>query len=300
MSIYSARTSSLRGALLIRAANRSKSTSLASSASNCLAMRNLSTSRTHMHEAQEDSAATLAKNKVPAIKRFWKKVSVDERDGGLAVVLDSRAIKTPDGKKVNIAKSQAMLAWLVASEWEAQREFLGAHSLPLTSLVCRAIDGLGDEQMRSDVVEKLLKYFQTDSACLHEGFPEGLVELQQKHYMPIIEWARETYAIEIGVTGNLFSLRQSAAATEALRRAVKQFSPLKLAALEKAVMSAKSFLIALALVEHHITAEEAARAAQVEAAAQMELWGELENAHDIDNAAIRQILGASACAAFGA
>ncbi|KAJ2441526.1 chaperone [Coemansia sp. RSA 2440] len=65
-------------------------------------------------------------------------------------------------------------------------------------------------------------------------------------------------------------------------------------------MTAKSFLIALALVEQHVSVEDAACAAQVEATAQTQLWGELENAHDLDNAAMRQILGASACAALNA
>ncbi|KAJ2720939.1 chaperone [Coemansia sp. Benny D115] len=243
---------------------------------------------------------TLTKNKTPGIKRFWRKVGVAEKPGGLAVELDGRAIKTPDGRPVLIPSKQPMLAWLVAGEWESQSEYLGAHSLPLTSLVCRAIDGLGDQSVRSDVIEKLLKYFQTDSACLHEEFPQALVDLQTEHYMPVVEWAREKYGVPIAVTCNLFALRQSPEAVDCMRKTVSQFSPLKLAAFERAVMSAKSFLIALALVEQRITAEQAARASQVEASSQTQLWGELENAHDIDNAAIRQILGASGCAAVGA
>ncbi|KAJ1721974.1 chaperone [Coemansia erecta] len=284
------------------------SSSIGSCASARPQWRNLSTTR-FVQEQHTGSGATataaaaadkLAQNKAPTIRRFWRTVGVEERDGSLAVVLDSRPIKTPDGSQIRIASTQNVLAWLVAGEWEAQREFLGSHSLPLTSLVCRAIDGLSNEQVRIDVIDKLIKYFHTDSACLHESFPQSLVDLQQKHYMPIVDWARTAYGIDVGVTDNLFALRQGAEATDTLRRAVSGFSPLKLAAFEKAAMSAKSFLIGLALVEQRITAEEAAMAAQVETLAQTQRWGELENAHDIDNAAIRQILGASACAAMGA
>ncbi|KAJ2366830.1 chaperone, partial [Coemansia sp. RSA 2611] len=89
-------------------------------------------------------------------------------------------------------------------------------------------------------------------------------------------------------------------ATQTLRKVLTEFSPLKLAALEKATMAAKSLLIGLALVEHHVSAEDAAMAAQVESNSQTQLWGHLENAHDIDNAALRQILGASACVTIGA
>ncbi|KAJ1818468.1 chaperone [Coemansia sp. RSA 2599] len=264
-------------------------------------LRNLSTTRSAPKQHDVDSgAAALAQNRAPTIRRFWRNVGVEERDGALAVVLDGRPIKTPDGQQIRIQASQSVLAWLVAGEWEAQREFLGSHSLPLTSLVCRAIDGLADEQVRIDVIDKLLKYFHTDSACLHELFPQPLVDLQQKHYMPVVSWACETYGIQVAVTDNIFALRQSPQATDELRRVVSRFSALKLAAFEKAVMTAKSFLIGLALVEQRITAEQAAAAAQVEMSAQTQFWGELENAHDIDNAAMRQILGASACASMGA
>ncbi|KAJ2159039.1 chaperone [Coemansia sp. RSA 552] len=241
--------------------------------------------------------------KPPKTRRFWREVSVGVQDGGsggYVVRLDKRAIKTPDGKVVCIAQEQPMLAWLVAGEWESQQEFLGLHSLPLTSLVSRAIDGLGDPGMRGGVVDKLLQYFQTDSVCIREEFPRSLVELQERHYTPIVDWARAAYGIDIQTTTNMFGLRQAPEAAKKLREVAMGFSPLKLAALERAVMTAKSFLIGLALVEQQITAEAAAQASLVEATAQIQRWGELENAHDLDNAATRQILGASACAAAGA
>ncbi|KAJ2812777.1 chaperone [Coemansia furcata] len=242
----------------------------------------------------------LVQDKAPAARRFWRTAGVDERGGKYVVTLDDRPIKTPNGTQVQLAPSQQTLAWLMAGEWETQTEFIGAHSLPLTSLVCRSIDGLSDPAIRADVVDKLLKYFHTDSACLHEKYPHVLVELQQRHYMPIVDWARKEYGIEISLTSDMFALQQTKEATETLRSVLAAFSPLKLAALEKATMAAKSLLIGLALVEHHVTAEDAALAAQVETNSQTQLWGHLENAHDLDNAALRQTLGASACVTIGA
>ncbi|KAJ1833886.1 chaperone [Coemansia sp. RSA 2711] len=246
------------------------------------------------------AAGDTAARKPPAVRRFWRHASVGEQDGDLVIRLDARAIKTPDGRLVRIPAAQRTLAWLVAGEWESQKEFLGPHSLPLTSLVSRAIDGLSEPAARADVIAKLLKYFHTDSVCLHDEHPRALVALQQQHYAPLVAWARAAYGIDVATTTDMFALRQAPAATDALRAAVGKFSPLKLAALERAVMAAKSFLIGLALVEQRISAEDAAQAALVEATAQTQLWGELENAHDLDNAAMRQILGASACAAMDA
>ncbi|KAJ2808018.1 ATP synthase mitochondrial F1 complex assembly factor 2 [Coemansia guatemalensis] len=243
-----------------------------------------------------DSGKDANANKAPVIRRFWRDVSVGERDGDYVVLLDKRPIKTPDGKLMRIPQGQRVLAWLVAGEWESQKEILGAHSLLLTSLVSRSIDGLSDANMRADVINKLLNYFRTDSVCLNDTHPRALVDLQQKYYSPIIDWARSTYDIDVQTTTNIFALHQQNVSIERLREVASEFSPLKLAALERAVMSAKSFLIGLALVQQHITVEDAAMAAQAEANSQTQLWGELENAHDLDNAAMRQVLGASACA----
>ena len=48
-------------------------------------------------------------------------------------------------------------------------------------------------------------------------------------------------------------------------------------AMERATYVTKSFLVALALVKRHLTAEQAALAAQVEVASQIERWGEVED-----------------------
>lgn len=47
--------------------------------------------------------------------------------------------------------------------------------------------------------------------------------------------------------------------------------------MERATYVTKSFLVALALVKRHLTAEQAALAAQVEVASQIERWGEVED-----------------------
>lgn len=84
-------------------------------------------------------------------------------------------------------------------------------------------------------------------------------------------------------------------------------------ALERATYTTKSFLIAFALVSGRLTADQAARAAQVEVSSQIELWGEVEDcklpsrwcmpaadesgiaAHDVDYQDIRRQLGSVVC-----
>src|SRR5258707_7852 len=56
--------------------------------------------------------------RTPQRKRFYEKATIAEADGGHAILLDGRPIRSPSGKQV-IVPSQA-IAEAVASEWNAQ------------------------------------------------------------------------------------------------------------------------------------------------------------------------------------
>ncbi|KAJ1671529.1 chaperone [Spiromyces aspiralis] len=214
---------------------------------------------------------------------------------GYAVLLDKKQIKTPEGQPIRIPPANKTLAYLVAGEWESQREALRTHSLPLTSMICRAQESLIKSEEREKVIESLLAYFRTDSVCLHESHPDILVEMQEKYWQPLIRWAESEFGIKVVTADNIFIMRQPQESVDKLREVARGFSPLELAAFEKAVMTSKSFLIGLAIVKRHMSSKDAAIAARVEALSQIKYWGELVNAHDLDEAEMNKYLGAAAC-----
>lgn len=67
------------------------------------------------------------------LKRFWKTVSVEEKNDAFAVTLDKRPLKTPSGNQLLFPRSRIMAATLVASEWDNQETLLKQHSLPVVS-----------------------------------------------------------------------------------------------------------------------------------------------------------------------
>lgn len=114
------------------------------------------------------------------LKRFWKNVDIEKRDGGYAVTLDNRPLKTPSGKRLIIPAEKRLVAALVASEWENQKTALKPHALPMVSLSCnyicivmstprqtslasRALDAFEDQTTHAEVRAQLLKYFETDT-----------------------------------------------------------------------------------------------------------------------------------------
>jgi ATP synthase F1 complex assembly factor 2 len=119
-----------------------------------------------------------------------------------------------------------------------------------------------------------MTYLDTDTICFHEDFPEILVKF---HWKPILKWMEKEYDVEIKVTDGIFGVEQPQRTKDTLRNLVEDLDALELAALERAVMSSKSFLIGLALIKRGIDVEQAAQAAHVEVNSQIDRWGEVED-----------------------
>ncbi|KAI1337189.1 ATP12-domain-containing protein [Xylariaceae sp. FL0016] len=119
-----------------------------------------------------DRAAALLR------KRFWRDVHVREVEGMWEVHLDARALRHPGTKKVvRLPLSKPALAGALALEWDAltsAQQATRQHLIPLTSLVCRALDIADDdaaratghvygESVRAGIARMLMRYLDTDS-----------------------------------------------------------------------------------------------------------------------------------------
>jgi ATP synthase F1 complex assembly factor 2 len=229
------------------------------------------------------------------MKRFWKTVGIAKQGDAHTVTLDKRPLKTPAGKTLLLPERKALLATLIAHEWETQETLLKPHALPITSLVSRAIDALGEEQTRAEVRASLLDYLDTDTICFFQDEPPQLVTLQDKHWVPLLSWARATFDVEIQTFDSILFNSQPEATKRKFDELLAKFDAWEMAAMERATYTTKSFVIALALVKRHLTSEQAAEAAQAEVNSQIERWGEVEDSHDVDFHDVRRQLGSAAC-----
>ncbi|KAE8214265.1 hypothetical protein CF327_g2305 [Tilletia walkeri] len=238
------------------------------------------------------------------LQRFWKSVSVQAHPAAPApppgagelpahytIHLDKRALRTPSGNVMRIPIEQGLLAGLVAQEWHEQRTVLKPHALPLTSLVARSIDGLTSDSVRKGVCEGLMHYLDTDTILFHEDEPHQLVRLQDERWQPLLDWTSSHFKTPITIYKSLFNTSQSPETRSVLLAHIQTMTPLRLAAFERAVLSSKSFLVALGLLEGKLSVDDASRAAEVEVASQIERWGEVEDTHDVDYHDIRRQLG---------
>jgi len=121
------------------------------------------------------------------------------------------------------------------------------------------------------------------------------VKLQQTYWEPLLHWARTTYGVKIDVFDSILFNQQPEETKHKFDAVMSDFDHWEMAAMERATYITKSFIIALALVRGHLTADQAALAAQVEVSSQIERWGEVEDSHDVEFHDVRRHLGSAAC-----
>ncbi|TKY86720.1 hypothetical protein EX895_004360 [Sporisorium graminicola] len=242
--------------------------------------------------------ATL--NRAERLKsRFWKTVTLQPPTAttdGFQILLDGRSIRTPNGQPIVIPRERELLASCIAQEWSEQGKVLKPHTLPLTSLAARALEGCKEEVERKGIEADLLRYLENETICFQESTPQSLVDLQDRHWTPLLTHINTTYSTTITPFTSLLNNDHPTGTLDIFRTHLATLNSFDLAAFERSVMLTKSFLISLALVSGHLNVEQAAKAAEVEVQSQINRWGSVEDSHDVDQAEMRRSLGSVAIA----
>lgn len=209
--------------------------------------------------------------KMPLPKRFYKDVSVVEEDGGFAVHLDGRLIKTPARRPVALPSEAA--ARLVADEFAAQAELIDPATMPVTRIVNTAIDGVADDPQV--VLEDVLRFAGSDLLCYRAPDPEGLVARQTETWDPHVEWAASDLGARFVLAEGVMHVDQPPEAIAAFNAHLSAFrDPFLAATLHTMVTLTGSAILGLAVAREAVSAEEAWAAAHLDEDWTNEHWGE--------------------------
>jgi chaperone required for assembly of F1-ATPase len=206
------------------------------------------------------------------MKRFYKQAAVDAGDGGWRVLLDGKPMRTP--AKTMLMVPTHGLAEALAAEWRAvpeNAEINTAH-LPLTRLAATGLDRVAARH--AEIVSDTAKYAGSDLLCYRATTPDSLVKTQRETWQPLLDWAAERYGARLTVVEGITFVEQPEDAKVRLRDAVAEHGDLALAALYNLTHTAGSLVIALAVSEGRLTAQEAVAAAQVDELYQVARWGD--------------------------
>jgi chaperone required for assembly of F1-ATPase len=204
------------------------------------------------------------------VKRFYAKAEARPEEGGVAVMLDGRLVRTPAKNPLRVPTEE--LAEAIAEEWNAQGEEVDPRTMPLTGLANAAIDRVSPDP--AAFARGLAVYGESDLLCYRSEGPRELISRQAERWEPLLAWGRRRFAVDFNVATGVMHCPQPAETVEQLARATAARGPFQLAGLSPLVTISGSLLIALALAEGAIRLEQAWDAATLDEAWQAERWGE--------------------------
>lgn len=203
------------------------------------------------------------------MKRFYKDVSIAPAQGGFAVLLDGKPVKTPSRNALLLPTEKLALA--VAQEWRAQGDQVVATSMPLLRLSNTVIDGVIAN--RDEVIGAILRFGENDLLCYRAHQPPDLAQRQREGWDPLLDWVRQRFSARMTVADGLTHVDQTPDALAALREALQGHDAFTLAGLHVIASITGSTVLALAVAEGYIPGAYAFELSRIDETYQAEKWG---------------------------
>lgn len=207
-------------------------------------------------------------------KRFWKAAAVVQAEGGFAVELDGRGVKTPAKQALHLP-TRAM-AEAVAVEWDAQENIINPNTMPVTKTANAAIDKVMVQH--AEVADMLAAYGDSDLLCYRADAPEELVARQIELWDPMLDWAEERLGARLLPRTGVMHIPQDPKAVGLLRDQTHALDPFELAAFHDLVSLSGSLVLGFAASRSARPAEELWNISRLDELWQEEQWGEDEDA----------------------
>ena len=209
--------------------------------------------------------------KAPLPKRFYRDAGLAAAGEGFAVHLDGKPARTPG--KLPLALPSEAAAALVAAEFAAQEDVVDPVAMPVLRLVNTALDGVAADPQA--VLEDILRFAASDLLCYRADGPQGLVDRQNRHWDPVLDWVRVALGARFNLAEGVVHVAQPRESIAVLgAHLARRREPLVLAALHLMTSLTGSALLALAVEQGGLGAEDAWTAAHVDEDWQIEHWGQ--------------------------
>lgn len=216
----------------------------------------------------EQRARELSRRELP--KRFYKEAAAVACEGGFAIHLDGRPVKTPSRAQLTVPLEAVANA--MAAEWNAQEKVINPATMPLTRIANSAQDAV--TVRFAEVADDITRFCGTDALCYRADDPESLRRRQTELWDPVLAWAEELLGGRFILIAGLMHQEQPEALLAAYRARIGSLSPLRLAALHTATSLTGSAVLSLALAEGRLSADDVWQAAHVEEDFNIERWGQ--------------------------
>lgn len=216
-------------------------------------------------------------------KRFWSDVSVRDEDGH-RVFLDERELQTP--YKNPLIFPTKKLADAVAEEWESVAGEINPNLMPMTKMSNSAVERIPNQ--RKEIENHLLEYLESDLLVYRAAEPAELANKQKQWDAPI-EWAKQ-HRIELTPTQGIIAVDQSPDNIAHARAWLEKLTNYQLVSFYEYVVITGSFVLAMAVFEGEMSAEEAFDLSRLDDDFQAETWGMVDVKKEERDAKLAEIL----------
>ncbi|KAK6623667.1 hypothetical protein RUM43_009519 [Polyplax serrata] len=214
-----------------------------------------------------------------ASKRFYKNTGILHSEGRFEVTLDQRKLKTPKGNLFYVESEPLALA--VAAEWDKQVTNIVPSTMHLTGLCSTVLDN-PNKLTKDDIVNKIMKYLETDTILYISGEEDDLYDVQLREWKPILDWFCQKFNVEIESSNNFDGPKISSEAKEILMKHLMSYNIWAIHGFLFAIEALKSVILGLTCAERHISVEKAVLLSRLEEEYQGKRWGRIEWAHEMN------------------
>jgi chaperone required for assembly of F1-ATPase len=202
-------------------------------------------------------------------RRFYKTADVAEAEGGFAVLLDGRALRTPGGTR--LALPTRALADQVAAEWAAQGGTIELAQMHATRLANTAVDSIG--AAREATADQVVRYAGSDLLLYFAEEPQALAVRQAERWGPVLERAEAEARLSFVRATGIIHLAQPQESLEEVRRIALSLDDFGLAGLAFGAALFGSAILAIALQHGWLDGLQAFELSRLDEAWQEERWG---------------------------
>lgn len=225
-------------------------------------------------EAERVQEKIKLERKPKKLKRFYKKASRAGNSAPYGVKLDGRELKTPMKNALNLPTRK--LAQAIVAEWNAQQDFVESDKMFLTKFANTAIDRV--ELRREEIIDEIVAFASSDLLCYRAEAPQGLADRQNRHWDPVLDWAKTTHGLEFVCVGGIVYAKQPDETLIKTHGLLSEKTSYELTAIHNLTTMLGSALLALAVCDGFLDAESCWEAGHVDENWNMELWGADEDA----------------------
>ena len=205
---------------------------------------------------------------------------VQGKKGKYLLNINNKSLKTPDGNIIELPSIK--LAKILLKDYESSFKSKPLNIVRPIKITNTAIDKIKPNNIF--YINEITDNLNNDMICYFANSPVELVDLQNKDWLPLINYMKSSYNIELIYTSKLFSINQKPDSLLKLKNILNEINIFKLSAIYTLSQITKSIIISLALVNNKISAKKAFENSNLEELYQISKWGKDEEAFDRLNA----------------